>query len=85
MGPGAKHSSECFPTFPQSLLNVPRNLPTKRAGSPRTRPVRALDGYVFDESGYKTTHQHPVSFDSTFCRRLGEVWQSLIDNAGRRR
>jgi hypothetical protein len=21
-------------------------------------------------------HQHPVSFDSTFCRRLSEVWQA---------
>jgi len=38
--------------------------------------VRELRRYVFDNSSYKATHQHPVSFDSTFCRRLGEVWQA---------
>ena len=62
-----------FPDVPTKPPERPKNPPTKRAGSPCTGPVRALDGYVFDESGYTTTHQHPVSFDSTFCRRLDEV------------
>ena len=37
---------------------------------------------MFDDSVYKTTYQHSVSFDNTFCRRLGEVWP-VNDTGGR--
>jgi hypothetical protein len=37
---------------------------------------------VFDDSVYKTTYQHSVSFDNTFCCRSDEVWP-VNDTGGR--